>query len=249
MRRGTHAITATACLWLLCSVTGAATQKWIDTGLHVLVDLDSIRRESDGLVHFTQRILDMRKSPLPPKTSAYDCAKRVQYTSTSDPNWRAQGFEVTPTSLGEELLIYVCARAPRTAAQPAAPAAAASPAGDWRGTWRSGAGYVYGADMRLRVSADGTITGSIVWTLRITPVPADRIKVGMTGVERVRGTFDARSGTIAMSGFEKNDPNTIIGLDRYRLFFAENGKVIGGITENHGTWEGVLSLVRVEPGR
>ncbi|HUF23928.1 MAG TPA: hypothetical protein VMN81_07375 [Vicinamibacterales bacterium] len=241
-------MTATACLWLLWSVGGGAAQKWVDTGLHVLVDLDSIRRDADGLVHFTQRILDMRKNPLPPKTSAYDCAKRVEYTSTANPGWRSQGFEVTPTSRGEELLVYVCARAPRAASGPPPPIAA-SPAGTWRGTWNSSAGYAYAADVRLQVAADGAVEGSIVWTLRVTPVTTDQHKIGMTGVERVRGTFDARSGTISMRGFEKNDPNTIIGLDRYRLFYAENGKVIGGITESHGTWEGVLSLVRSGPAR
>ena len=242
MRRLTLLLTATAGLWILSSVTATARQKWVDTGLHVLVDLDSIRRDAGGLVHFTQRILDMRKNPLPPKTSAYDCAKRIEYTSTADPNWRSQGFEVTPTSLGEDLLNYVCGRAPRVVSQ--APQAPASPAGDWLGTWHSSEGYAYAAAMRIEVTPGGTIFGNIVWTLRVTPVRSDQHKIGMTGVERLRGTFDARSGIISMEGYEKNDPNSIIGLDRYRLFYAENGKVIGGITENHGTWEGVLSLVR-----
>ncbi len=41
-----------------------------------------------------------------------------------------------------------------------------------------------------------------------------------------------------------DDPNSVIGLDRYHLVLSDNGRVIGGITESHGSWQGVLSTLR-----
>lgn len=49
------------------------------------------------------------------------------------------------------------------------------------------------------------------------------------------------------NGYEKDDPNGIIDLDQYRLAISDNGKVVGGITLNGGSWTGQFIAVRAEP--
>jgi hypothetical protein len=94
--------------------------------------------------------------------------------------------------------------------------------------------------MRLEMGADDGVQGQITWTLEQSPRKEEKSKIGLTGIEYVGGTFDPASGVLLMEGYEKDDPNTILGLDRYRLFLAENGTVIGGITWHHGEWTGLF---------
>ncbi len=133
---------------------------------------------------------------------------------------------------------------PRAAAaqteKPAQAAGAASVAGSWSGSWVAPEGYSYAAAMRLEMGADYGVQGQITWTLEQSPRKEERSKIGLTGIEYVRGTFDPASGVLLMEGYEKADPNAILGLDRYRLFLAENGTVIGGITWHHGEWTGLF---------
>ena len=50
---------------------------------------------------------------------------------------------------------------------------------------------------------------------------------GSTAVENIRGSYDSKTRILSFKGFAKDDPKSVIGLDNYRLLFAENGKVIG----------------------
>ena len=131
---------------------------------------------------------------------------------------------------------------PQTVAAQSGQPAATGVAGTWYGVWVSGEGYLYSAELRLKDGPDGSVRGQIDWTLEGSPRKEDDPKIGLTGIEYVRGTFDPASGVLLMEGYELDDPNTILGLDRYRLFLAENGMVIGGITWNHGTWMGLLQV-------
>ena len=121
----------------------------------------------------------------------------------------------------------------------------ASPAnGAWRGTWTEPSGFIYLAEMHLKVASDSTIDGYINWTLNKLPRPAEQSKLGLTGVEYVRGKYDPQSRVLTFEGYKKDDANGILGLDKYKLILADNDKVIGGITWNHGTWTALFSLVR-----
>jgi len=119
-----------------------------------------------------------------------------------------------------------------------------SPEGAWRGPWTSPSGYLYLADMHLTVAADSTIEGYINWTLKKSPNYSEISKLGQSGVEYIRGKYDPQSRVLTFAGYKKDDPNTILGLDKYKLIYAENNKVIGGITWNHGAWTATFSLVR-----
>ena len=63
-------------------------------------------------------------------------------------------------------------------------------------------------------------------------------------MEFVRGSYDPASRVLRLAGYRKDDPNSVIGLDRYHLVVADSGAIIGGITESNGTWQGVLSTSR-----
>lgn len=131
-------------------------------------------------------------------------------------------------------------------------------AGEWRGIWTNPTGFVFTAEVTLEAGAgcktcattgDGSIRGKIVWTLKKAGAnaPAEYArKVGMTGTEFVEGEMKG-DGFFVLSGYEKNDPNGIIGLDKYRLAISDTGQVIGGITFNNGPWTGQFIAMRVQP--
>jgi hypothetical protein len=114
--------------------------------------------------------------------------------------------------------------------------------GKWDGYWLSPSGYFYNAELHLEIVEDNTVEGYINWTLEVSPREEEQKKIGLTGVEQVIGEFDPSSGVLVMEGVLLDDPNNIIGLDRYRLFLAWNRTVLGGITYNHGTWQGVFMV-------
>lgn len=114
-------------------------------------------------------------------------------------------------------------------------------AGPWNGSWEAD-NFRYEAVMTLNVDAANSVDGQINWTLRVSPRVNEQAKIGMKGVEYVRGKYYPDSATIALEGYRKDDPNVVIGLDKYRLVVAPNGRTMGGITEHHGTWTGRIFL-------
>ena len=115
----------------------------------------------------------------------------------------------------------------------------------WDGLWISlSRGFVYAAEMHLKVDSMNNVQGYIKWTLKKSPRASEQTKIGLTGVEYVNGKYDPHCRLLSIYGKKKDDPHTIIGLDKYRLLLAENRKVLGGITKSHGTWRGMFSLGR-----
>ena len=120
--------------------------------------------------------------------------------------------------------------------------------GQWTGFWVSyssaSEGFLYEAAITLASGANNSIEGQINWTLRRSPRASEQAKVGLSAVEFVRGSYDPGSRVLRLTGYKKDDPNTVIGLDRYHLLLADTGRVIGGITESQGSWQGSLSTVK-----
>jgi hypothetical protein len=116
-------------------------------------------------------------------------------------------------------------------------------AGTWHGDW-TGDQFRYEAAMALNVDAAGNVGGSIRWVLRVSPKPDLAAKVGHNGVEYVRGKYYAETATLVLEGYRKDDPDNILGLDKYRLVVSPGGETMGGITENHGPWNGRIFLAR-----
>src|SRR4051794_4308146 len=104
--------------------------------------------------------------------------------------------------------------------------------GNWRGHWTSPDGYDQEATMHLTVTAQGEVTGDIFWTLRKSPRASEKSKIGMTGVEHIRGVYYSNTGALVVDGYDKIDNNGILSLDKYRLFLSDNRKVLAGITSH-----------------
>jgi hypothetical protein len=114
----------------------------------------------------------------------------------------------------------------------------------WHGFWIALEGWVYEADMVLAVDGGNNVTGSIQWTLRQSPRLNEQDKIGKTGVEYVKGTFLPDAGAVRMEGTLLDDPNHILGVDKYRLILSDDATVLGGITWHHGPWTGQILLHR-----
>ena len=56
----------------------------------------------------------------------------------------------------------------------------------------------------------------------------------------------AEHGLLVFEGHAKDDPNLVIGLDRYRLLVANGGDALTGITHSHGTWQGRFTASRLD---
>jgi hypothetical protein len=130
-----------------------------------------------------------------------------------------------------------------------------SMSGEWRGIWTNPAGLVFTATMTLEtgpscktcaVISEGGLRGKIVWTLRKAGSSATPESSGTTFTERVKGEMKG-DGLLVLNGYEIDDPTPMKGLDQYRLAISDNGKVVGGITLNGGTWTGQFIAVRVQP--
>ena len=96
--------------------TGVArAEDWQDTRHTTLIDVDSITKESDGLVTFLEKekYHHEEDGPNTPRKAAVDCEKRISYSSYSmqyESDWRSKGEKVIPGTMGEQLLDFVCSR-------------------------------------------------------------------------------------------------------------------------------------------
>jgi len=119
--------------------------------------------------------------------------------------------------------------------------------GEWHGMWSAPGGWLYEADMQINAGLADNITADIHWTLRAAPTgqAAYQGKIGMSGVEHTKGSFLPGDGVVKMEGVSLDDPNSILGTDKYRLIISDDGSTLGGITWDHGDWNGLIMLKRV----
>lgn len=113
----------------------------------------------------------------------------------------------------------------------------------WTGLWQSDT-HEYEATLKLTVAASGRIDGAITWKLLKSNRPNYQSKIGMTGTEFVRGQFDPDTNLVTFNGYRLDDPNTILGMDQYRLVVGDTRKTMAGLTSDHNTWSGRIFLKR-----
>lgn len=124
------------------------------------------------------------------------------------------------------------------------PLGAGDIAARWAGLWTAPEGWIYRADAVLEVDKENHVTGAIHWTLIKSPRPEEQGKLGLTGIEHVRGVFLPEAGVVRMEGWSLEDTNRILGTDKYRLLLSDDGQVLGGITYHHGPWNAQILLQR-----
>lgn len=97
---------------VMMALAGAArAETWVDTRHVTYVDVDSFQRGADGLIYYLEK--DKYGDDPTPRRAAVDCVRRLAYSSydlkyTAD--WRSKGQSVSPGTMGEALLDFVCSR-------------------------------------------------------------------------------------------------------------------------------------------
>lgn len=126
------------------------------------------------------------------------------------------------------------------------PAQTSSPevvAGAWSGTWTTPEGYLYDGTLELAPNRHGAVDTRIHWTLRRSPRADEQAKLGLSGNELVRGSWDGE--VLHLQGYGVIDEHRILGQDTYRLVLSDDGNTLGGMTKDHGTWDGACFFKRV----
>jgi len=111
----------------------------------------------------------------------------------------------------------------------------------WSGVW-SDPESRYDARLTLRSGGDGAVDGRIQWTLRHAKRDDDQPKIGQSGVEFVRGSFDPKKRELVLEGYRRDDPNRILGLDRYVFSFQGDEPKLVGTSWNKGKQDGRFEL-------
>lgn len=114
----------------------------------------------------------------------------------------------------------------------------------WDVEWRNPEGHFYTAELRLELQKRRWVEGTLTWTLRASPRAAEQTKLGLTGVEYIQGEYDEKSGLLVFEGVRVEDPNTILGMDKYRLTVDSTGTSITGKTSHGETWAGEFTARR-----
>lgn len=96
---------ALALLGVLSVVSPARAERWESTP-HETIDVDSIRKDGDGLVYYSKRHINIVSK------QAFDCLRRVSYFVEEGRPWRSTGQAVSEGTIGAETMNFVCSHAP-----------------------------------------------------------------------------------------------------------------------------------------
>jgi hypothetical protein len=112
----------------------------------------------------------------------------------------------------------------------------------WHGSWTR-PGFEFEATLYLQVQNDGAARGRILWKLTKTDDPRFRAKISLSATEYVKGSYDSKTRQLVLEGYDKEDPDRVIGLDAYKLILGQNNDALGGVTRTHqGTWDARIDL-------
>jgi hypothetical protein len=117
---------------------------------------------------------------------------------------------------------------------------------EWLGTFADPKSE-FNARMRIHVHPDNAVEGKILWKLLKHKDEALQKLIGKEGTEFIWGTYDPAERLLLVDGYRRDDPEKVIGLDRYRLTLAPEEQRLSGTTWNHGANDGKMSLMLIEP--
>lgn len=129
----------------------------------------------------------------------------------------------------------------------------------WRGEWQGDKNYnkeyVFIFEVQLNELEDKKIKGAFYWELKKIPFPPEPpyslTDIGKKATEFVRGKYDPLTQTMTLDGYSKDDPDSIIGLARYKLTFNKDHSEFNGVTQGlsyfvSGETDGVIWTKKVE---
>jgi hypothetical protein len=106
MKPAKIATVMTVGICLVFPFSAALATNWVELGAGFKVDMDSIRKGTDGLVYYTFIDEEMLMDPV---EAAFDCRKGVEF-DLEDPDWRSNGVKVKPRSRYAAIMEIVCSR-------------------------------------------------------------------------------------------------------------------------------------------
>jgi hypothetical protein len=111
----------------------------------------------------------------------------------------------------------------------------------WRGEWSTPTGYRCSFDLELQGDAAGVLAGRFRWTLLDAPADSSqRVRIGKTASEWVRGRFDPIARELHLVGYEVDDPQLLI-TDEYKLALDASGVAFTGKSRGQlGLWRDEL---------
>lgn len=95
-------LTVGICLFFIMSMAHARNWVSAENG-ETIVDVDSIRKGTDGLVYYEYIFEDIYL------TAAYDCKNGIEYDMADD-DWRSKGVKTRPNSGSYYVMKFVCSR-------------------------------------------------------------------------------------------------------------------------------------------
>lgn len=117
----------------------------------------------------------------------------------------------------------------------------------YKGEWTcAGKTDRFSGIFQVRIKADGRVTGKLVWVYHAVDsndaemVAMYKGKRGKVGMEYVSGTFNPATNDIYFEGTKKNDPQQIIGTDKYTLKLSADRRTIYGKTDSNGNNDGLF---------
>ncbi|MFT5383429.1 MAG: hypothetical protein ACI81W_000827 [Saprospiraceae bacterium] len=117
----------------------------------------------------------------------------------------------------------------------------------FEGTWiKLNTTYVFDFDLVLNHAENNTVQGYFIWKVikydegNFRSINHYKDKLGATGKEFVKGSYNPYIREYLIKGYKKEDPNNIIGLDTYHIKVDQNND-IGGTTNANGSHLGRIN--------
>ena len=169
------------------------------------------------------------------RTSAAQTEQR-QPTPSADRRWTAR--RIVMAFVGMVILLAVGTAGVLIEPRVEGPRSASN--GIWEGECQAPTGHRYTCRVRIKVSPSNRVTGSIIWTLMVSPRADEQLAIGRQARAYVKGTFDPASRRITIGTYTQDDPYGLIDVNEYLLLLSADGQTLSGETYDDGVLYGTL---------
>lgn len=122
----------------------------------------------------------------------------------------------------------------------------------FKGEWtKKGKAELFTGIFKITLAPGGNVSGELLWTYISTDSTDGFLldhykgKKGKFAIEFVQGAYDADTRDMIFDGTKKNDPDDVIGTDKYTLKLSADKQLLYGRTDDNGTNEGMFVALRM----
>ena len=105
---------------------------------------------------------------------------------------------------------------------------------------------------KIDIGKDNTVSGTLVWTyISVDSSKSEMVdlykgKKGKKGIEYVSGTYNPLTRDMSFEGNKKDDPDNVIGVDKYSLKLSTDRSTLYGTTNHGGTNDGFFLARKID---